>query len=410
MSEAALPPAPIAAAGRIFPAIGIHALTVMAFLAASTAPTPLYRLYQAEWHFSSVLLTVIFAVYALALLSALLVAGGLSDHIGRRPVITLALILEIGSMGLFIAASDPGWLIAARILQGIATGLATAAIGAALIDLHHEHGALTNGIGPMIGMALGALGATALSQMHAGSLELVFEVLLAVFVLQLILTWTVPETARKRHGAWRSLIPSVAIPAAARATLLAISPLNISFWMLGGFLMSLMPSLIAAVTGSNSIWLGGLCVSAMTLSGGIALYFVRRLTPDRCIQLGGTALLLGGAAILVGINAAWPVPMLGGCVLAGAGFGSGFLGSVRSLMPLGAPEERAALMATFYMESYLAFSLPAIAGGFLAQHFGLLTAANIYGATVMLLALTGFTAFLILRKRAAVQAAPRPLR
>lgn len=400
MSAAVLPPPPVGMPGRIFPVMAVHAVTVMAFLAASTAPTPLYRLYQAEWHFSPILLTVIFAVYALALLAALLVAGGLSDHIGRRPVITLALVLEIGAMLLFIKASDPYWLIAARILQGVATGLATAALGAALIDLHHEHGALTNGIGPMTGMALGALGATALSQMHAGSLELVYEVMLVVFAIQLVLTWLVPETARRRRGVWRSLIPSIAIPVAARATLLAISPLNIAFWMLGGFLMSLMPSLLAVITGSNSIWLGGLCVSAMTLSGGIALYLVRRLPAHRCIQLGGVGLLLGGTAMLLGVNAAWPVPLLAGCMVGGAGFGSGFLGSVRSLMPLAPPDERAALMATFYMESYLSFSLPAIAGGFLAQRFGLLTAANIYGATVLLLAAAGLTAFLAIRRRA----------
>ena len=143
-------------------ATAFHAFVLMSFLAASAAPTPLYRVYQQEWGFSATLLTVVFGAYALALLTALLTAGRLSDHIGRRPVIALALLLQSVAMCGFLLASGPGWLVGARLLQGAATGLATASVGAALLDLHRERGALINGISPMIGMAAGALGSTAL--------------------------------------------------------------------------------------------------------------------------------------------------------------------------------------------------------------------------------------------------------
>src|SRR6187402_2999428 len=105
-------------------ALATHGLTLIVFFAASAAPTPLYRLYQQEWLFSATWLTAIFAMYAIALLVALLLVARLSDHLGRRPVIGLAIALEIVSMLVFIVAATPGELLAARALQGVATGLA----------------------------------------------------------------------------------------------------------------------------------------------------------------------------------------------------------------------------------------------------------------------------------------------
>src|SRR6218665_159257 len=131
---------------------------VMSFLAASTAPSPLYGLYREMWGFSALMLTFVFAVYAFALLGGLLVFGALSHHLGRRPVLLAALLLELAALGLFWRADGVGWLIAARLLQGLATGIATATLSAALLDLDRERGALVNSVAPMLGMAVGALG------------------------------------------------------------------------------------------------------------------------------------------------------------------------------------------------------------------------------------------------------------
>nr|WP_157658460.1 MFS transporter [Burkholderia ubonensis] len=331
-----------------------HTITLVGYLAASSVPTPLYRLYQAQWHFSPMLLTLIFGVYALSLLSALIVAGALSDYIGRRPVISAALVLEMGAMGLFLAVAGPGWLIAARVLQGVATGLATASVAAALIDLDRERGAFTNGLAPMGGMSLGVLGSTALAQLAPAPLHLAFVLLLAVFAFQLLQTWRTPETAGGRPGALKSLRPSISVPPAALAELLAITPINIAVWALGGFYLSLMPSLIGKVTGAASVWFGGLSVAALTLSGGAAVLVARVRKPLPVLIVGALALLIGIPAILAGADLGVTAILLVGSVIAGIGFGAGFLGAVRSVMPLAQPHERAGLMAAFYVESYLA--------------------------------------------------------
>ncbi len=390
-----LPAAPSAPASRT---LLVHSVTLVGFLMASGAPTPLYRLYQDHWSFSPMLLTVIFGVYALALLSSLVIAGALSDHIGRRPVISLALVLEIGAMALFLAAAGPGWLIAARLLQGVATGLATSALGAALIDLDRDRGALTNSLAPMSGLALGALGTTALTQLAPLPLHLVFFILLALFAIQLGLTWRTPETSPGRPGVMRSLVPSISVPKAARAELLAVTPINCALWALGGFYLSLMPSLIARVTGSSSAWLGGLSVAALTLSGAGAILLVRRRSPTGVLLFGSVLLLIGIPLILAGADAGYPVVLVLGSVTAGVGFGAGFLGAVRRLMPLAAPNERAGLMAAFYVESYLAHALPAMLAGALARDLDLLTVANLYGGILVLL-VAASVAFTLARHR-----------
>ncbi|KWB77980.1 MFS transporter [Burkholderia ubonensis] len=366
-----------------------HTITLVGYLAASSVPTPLYRLYQAQWHFSPMLLTLIFGVYALSLLSALIVAGALSDYIGRRPVISAALVIEMGAMGLFLAAAGPGWLIAARVLQGVATGLATASVAAALIDLDRERGAFTNGLAPMGGMSLGVLGSTALAQLAPAPLHLAFVLLLALFAFQLLQTWRTPETAGGRTGALKSLRPSISVPPAARAELLAITPINIAVWALGGFYLSLMPSLIGKVTGAASVWFGGLSVAALTLSGGAAVLVARLRKPLPVLIVGALALLIGIPAILAGADLGVTAILLVGSVIAGVGFGAGFLGAVRSVMPLAQPHERAGLMAAFYVESYLANCLPAILAGYMTPRLGLLKVANFYGGALMLLVLAG---------------------
>lgn len=135
--------------------LALHAQTLVAFLAASSVPAPLYPLYQAQWQFSDFALTLIFAVYALTLLVGLLFFGTMSNRFGRRPVILLALALQLAAMSLFLLAHASTWLIAARIVQGFATGLATTALAAALLDLDQKVGATINSISPMVGMGVG---------------------------------------------------------------------------------------------------------------------------------------------------------------------------------------------------------------------------------------------------------------
>ncbi|MGO6816305.1 MFS transporter [Rhizobium leguminosarum] len=387
------------------PSIGFHALTLATFFAASAAPTPLYRIYQESFSVSPVLITVIFAVYAFALLAALLIAGSISDHLGRKPVIFFALVLEIVAMGLFVVASGPGWLIAARIVQGLATGIAGASIGAALVDVDRAKGQIVNSIAPLCGMAVGAVGTSALIQYGPFPMHLVYALLFVAFTLQAAAIWLTGETGAKRPGALGSLIPRVTVPKKVKRPLSLVTPINIANWTLAGFYLSLVPSLVATTTGSPAPLTGGAVVTALMVSGAIAVYFRRSKTASANLVFGVSAKTLGILTVVAGVHLANVPLLLVGTIFTGVGFGTNFLGSIGTIMPLAKPDERAGLLSAFYVQSYLAFSLPAILAGFLAKSAGYALTTDIYATAILLLMGVGLVSIRADRRRVAESAA-----
>ncbi|MFJ4607792.1 MFS transporter [Pseudomonas atacamensis] len=362
------------------------AITLLSFLAASTAPTPLYHLYQDQLHFSAAMLTLIFAVYAFSLLAALLTVGSLSDHLGRKPVIFSAVLLNALAMLLFIYADSVSWLIGARVLQGFATGMATAVLSATLLDTDRQQGPLINSVAPLLGMALGGLGCGLLAEFAPAPLQLTYWLLLALFVLQGVYVWRLPESVSRQGGALASLRPTLHVPVQARSTLWRVLPLNTATWALGGFYASLAPSLVRTATGSTSNLIGGATVAALTVTGALMIFMMRNRPAAQALRLGASLLPVGLVLILLGVHGASLSLFFFGTLVAGCGFGSGFLGAVRSLVPLALPHERAGLMSAYYVLSYLAFCLPALLAGYLARNFGLLATTDGYGTVLIVLA------------------------
>ena len=361
------------------------AFTLLSFLAASTAPTPLYHLYQEHLQFSAATLTVIFGVYAISLLVALLTVGSLSDFLGRKPVIFAAVLLNMLAMLLFINADSVAWLIAARVLQGFATGMATAVLSAALLDTDRQQGPLVNSVAPLLGMAMGAMGCGLLAEFAPLPLQLTYWVLLALFAMQALYVWRLPESVSRQPGALASLRPTLHVPTQARRALWRVLPIDIAVWALGGFYASLAPSLVRTATGSTSNLIGGATVAALTVTGALMIYTLRNRPADKVLQLGASLLPVGGALILIAVHSASLSLFFVGTLVAGCGFGAGFLGALRSVVPLALPHERAGLMSAFYVLSYLAFCLPSLLAGNLTRTFGLVATTDGYGAVLIIL-------------------------
>jgi MFS family permease len=370
-------------------ALPLYAFIAALFFAASSAPTPLYRLYQEAWGFSSAMLTLVFSVYAFSLLVALLTTGSLSDHIGRRPAIIGSVVLEVVAMLIFASAHSVQVLILARVLQGFATGTATSALGAAILDASHTRGSLVNTLSPLLGMGVGALGTSLLVDYAPAPMQTVYFLLAAMFVLQALGVWMLPETVSRSPGTLASLVPRVRVPRAARAAMLRIAPVDVAVWALGGFYLSLGPTLARAVTGDNDVMTGGWVVFALTGGGLVAVLMLRSLSTHRLLMTGGVVLVAGLLVTLTGVHAGNAGIFFAGTVLAGMGFGSAFQGALRSVLPLAEAHERAGLMAAFYVLSYLAFSVPAIIAGTMAHVVGLRLTTDVYGLT--LVALAGMT-------------------
>jgi predicted MFS family arabinose efflux permease len=378
---------------------GLLTSILVTLLASSSAPTPLYATYQARWGFSPVAVTVVFGVYAVAVLVSLLVLGGLSDHIGRRPVLTAALVAQAGVMLLFATASGLEVLLLARVLQGLATGAAVAAIGAALVDLHPGRGPVANAAGAMAGTATGALVSALLVQLLPAPTELVYFVLFGLFLLQAAGVRRIAETSFLVPGAMRSLRPTLALPGPVRGALVVAAPSLIAIWALAGFYASLGPSLAALVDGSRSTILGGSTLFVLAGSGALTVLVFHR-TEARTFALAGAGLvILGVVLILAAIPARSPVLFFGGTAIAGAGFGGGFQGGLRTIVPLARPHERAGVIAVIYVISYLALGLPAIGAGVLVVHTTVTHTALLFGIGVIALAASTAAAIILSARR-----------
>jgi len=390
-----------AAPGRRERGFRVVACTLGLFLFAASAPSPLYGVYASSWHFSPTTLTEIFAVYAVALLATLLTAGSLSDALGRRPVILLGLGLQSLAMICFLVANGVAWLFAARITQGAATGLVTAAVAAALIDLQPEHppgrGALVNAITPTFGLALGALVSGAFVQYGPAPTRLIYAVMLGGFVLLAATLTMVPETVTDRRRPSFSI--SLGVHRSARRRFVSALPCLIATWALGGLFLSLGPSIAEDLAGSSNRFLGGTVVTLLAGAGGTAAYLARNWPPRRAMLTGCAALTSGVTVAVIGIATGEPGLFYLGTGMAGIGFGAAFLGAFRVLISVASPESRAALVASIYMVAYLAFSIPAVIAGLSATHFGLTSTAVVYGVVIAALSLAAIPALSLTSRR-----------
>ena len=392
-----MPPASAASwrlpASAAFPLL---ALVLFAFFAAASAPSPLFVVFQHQWGFSPALLTVAFAIYAIALLVSLLIGGSLSDYVGRRPVVFAALLLQAAAMLMFLLAQGIGGLIAARIIQGIATGLASGALTAAVVeaapDAQKRLGAMISSVSPLAGLAVGALLTGLAVQLSAHPVGLVFGLLSAICVAGAVATLFIPESIAPRPGALASLLPRVAIPPKARAAFVRGLPVMLAVWSLGGLFLSLVPSLMQQVFGIHSGIVNGLAIFTMFSIASVAPMLLRRLPPAQVGAIGMSCISAGVALLLLSLGSHSATLFFIGAAVAGLGSGAAFSVQVQTLAPLAQAHERAELFAALYAASYLAFSVPALLAGVSIAPFGLLATVQAY--TVLLLLVAGLGAWM----------------
>ena len=365
---------------------GVVAATTAMLLAASSAPSPLYAVYQATYGFSSLTLTAIFAVYVLALLATLLTVGRLSDYLGRRPVLAASLVLEAGAMTVFLDAHGVGALFAARIVQGIATGAAVGVLGAYLLDLQPPDGSrlgsLVNSAAATGGLGLGAAATGVLVQYAPHPTRLVFVILASTFVVLAAASALLPETVTRRPGAGRALRPQVAVPTAARRAFGTAAPMMASSWMLGGLMLSVGGSLLAGVFATTNHAVIGAVLGLFAVTGALMVVALRELPPARMSRIGTVTLLAGVITLVVALATTTLWLFVVSIAIAGAGFGPTVLGAFRSMSLLAAPHERAALISAIYVASYLAFSLPAVVAGVVLTRVALRPTALVYAVIV----------------------------
>jgi MFS family permease len=362
-------------------------VTAITFSAVSAAPTPIYRFYRETLGLTPFTITLIFATYSFTMIATFLTVARLSDFVGRKPMMLLGLGLNAVALLLFLIAQSAETLVLARAIQGVATGVALATLGALIVDTAPHWAATLNSVTAFMGLALGALISGVFVAFAPWPTHLVYALLLGVTLAEMVILAWIVETTSRKAGAWSGIRPKLAVPKAAAAAMARLFPLTLSAWALGGFYLSLMPSLVIEATGIRSPLVGAAVVAALMVSGGLSSLATRGLDAGKTVRASAALLAIGIVLTLFAIAAGSPVGMAFGTIVAGLGFGASYGASLRVLLPLASSHERAGLLSAYFVESYLAFALAAIAAGLAAPRFGLVTTALFYGSALALSAL-----------------------
>jgi MFS family permease len=395
--------------GRSLPssvAFWVVAFAYLIVMALSALPAPLYVLYQQRDHLSSLVITVIFAIYAIGVVASLLLAGHTSDWLGRKRVLVPAVLLNVVSAALFVVWPALPGLLLARVLSGLSVGAVTATATAYLADLHVASGprtprrraelvATAAGLG---GIGVGPLAGGLLAQYVRDPLVVPYVVLGALAVAAAVLVQFAPETVhlieRPRYHRQR-----IALPAAGRARFVAATAGGVVAFAVFGLFTSLAPSFVADTLGYGSHALAGAVAFLVFAAGAVAQSLLARLDARRLAGVGVGLLPVGLVLLTV---ATWhpslPAFVAGG-VLAGAGAGVLFKGGINTVLELAPPDARAETLAGFFLAAYLGLSAPIIGLGFATQYVsprvGLLAFSGVLVAAIAMLA------------RALVRAEPR---
>lgn len=394
-------PGPASAIRRPRFGFALAIVTQIAMMTGASAPSPFYPVLAAEIGFDAIVISAVFAVYAVALLLALLSAGSLSDHIGRRPVAIGGLLLLAGSMLLFWHADSVATLMLARILQGAASGVLIAALSAAALDLapggRSRVAALWNALSPGIGLALGALVSGIALDVTGQPLLDVFAPLTVIYLVLAALFFLAPETAPLHLGAWGSLSFRLSVPAGIRSDFWRGAPAIIAGWATGGLFLSLGANIVRTELGGEAHVWQGLAVAMLAGIGAITAFVFRNRRPRTSVIFGTAALATGTALSLIALGVESLPFYLAATAVTGMGFGTAFSGVVASLAPRIPATDRADTFAVIYLLAYLAFGVPAVVAGTLVGVFGLGAVCVGYGVVVIVLAVVA----LVLRVRRA---------
>ena len=352
-----------------FWAVAFAFTTVMAF---TTAPTPLWSLYAQRDRFSSLTVTIAFAVYALAVALSLFLVGHLSDWYGRRRVLMLALALEILAGAVFVAWSSLPGLLLARVLSGLGIGAVTATAMAWLSELRgagNRRAQLVATGANLGGLGLGGLISGVLAQWVGDPLRVPFVVFTAVLLLAWVALLAAPETQPRRLPHPRYRPQRVSVPARSRGRFLAAALGAAITFAVFGLLTSLAPSFLAGTLHQPSHALAG-AVSFVAFATAALAQTVTATRSTQQLLASAIPALLAGLGLLT--IAVWlPSPSLGvflaGDVVVGAGCGLMFKGAIATVSEISSQEHRAEALAGVFLAAYLGLAGPVIGLGALTQ-------------------------------------------
>ena len=342
-------------------------------MAMGLVPSPLYGLYRVRDHFSAFIVTVAFAVYAVGVVGALLLAGHTSDLYGRRRLLLPAIGLSIISVCVFLASKSLPGLLVGRLITGISIGIAAPTATAYLAELHKagrpkaspRMAQLAASAGTPGGLALGALVAGILAQWVAYPLTVTYFVFLGALVIAAIGVALSPETRVAAKPAPRYRPQRLSIPSAERGRYFA-AVLSTFVGFAGNGLFAGLAGLFLAVTLHHpSLALIGGVLCGMFGAAAAAQFLTITWSITRDLKAGMAVMVIGvGLAVLgVWLHSPSLALFIAGGVLIGAGSGAIFKGAIGTAASISPPERTAESVTGVFVSAFVGISLPVVGCG-----------------------------------------------
>lgn len=381
-------------------AISLVAFAFFVVMLGNTLPTPLYPHYQQRYGWSVLTITVIFGVYAIAVVGGLMLIGRLSDYVGRRPVLIPGVLLSAGSAALFLAAGGLGFVLAGRVLSGFSAAVFTGTATAALVDLMPERRALATVIA--VAANLGGLGA---GQLVSGivadhvsrPLEIPYAVDLGLCVLALLAVVAVPKQRSQRSGRWSP--QHFSVPAVVRPAFVPAAIAGSCGFAVFGLYGAVVPGLLAHQFHVTAATVVGVIVFVLMLAALGGQLLTRRVSPSLALRLGCVTLIVGSGLLALSVA----VDALAALVVAAPliGLAEGFVigAGLADINRLAPAEQRGEVASNYFIVLYVGLALPVIAVGALAGPWGSRTASLVL-SVIVAVAVAAVLVGLLRRERA----------
>ncbi|MEW2419472.1 MFS transporter [Streptomyces nigra] len=374
---------------RSFPWYVVAAVVFAVGMAGTTLPTPLYGLYREEIGFSQFLITVIFAVYAVGVIVALLLAGNFSDVLGRRPIIFTALVLSVLSALCFLFEDGLPLLFVGRVFSGFAAGLLSGAATAAVTELarpdERARAAFAATAANMGGLGCGPLLAGVLAEYAPHPLRLPFLVHIGMLAVAMVLVAALPESVHRPVPRPPLRPEGMVVPPRTRSVFVPAGLASFAGFSVLGLFTAVAPSFAAQYLGVDNLAVAGAIVLTVFLAS-TAGQLMGRTGPGRALPLGCAILIAGCVLIGTSLLAESLVVLIAGAAVAGIGQGMSFRASVAGVARAAPDEQRGATISALFVAAYVGISLPVVGIGALSVPLGLRSAGLIFVGCVIVVA------------------------
>jgi MFS family permease len=362
-------------------------VSLAAVFAGNAAPVPLYNIYRAEDGFTNADVSLAVVAYSVGTITALLLLGRVSNHLGRRRTAISSLGLVLLGCLLLLNVHDVGILLGGRVLMGFGAGLASSSLTAYIVDTAPTRPAwlasVASSQGPMLGLTVGAIGSGALVQFGPWPRDLIYLVCAGLLLLSAALVAISPETVSPTPGAWRSVIPQVRVPARVRRLLPVAAAVFLSTWATAAFYQAFVPALVEDQLHTRSPLVPGLVFAAYMAPSVLGAPLGGRFTPAAAQRLGMIAFLAGMIGIIAAIASGTLPLFFAATIVAGASQGIAISAATRGLLHGSTLADRAPIFSVIYLICYSGAAFPSLISGQLSNTFSLPQITLGYGALAL---------------------------